>query len=142
MASTSRDLALVGAREESTLNFFNGGFDGPGTTESEVEGNGCEWEVGGREGGKDVVVGKGCDEGASRGDVARCTDARTMIRPPGCSSPMSGCKLLVPHAIAEEICSRFRLDVPELAWSVLNGVYHEVGMHAYLSLHPLCRCRQ
>lgn len=63
MASTSRDLALVGAREEFALNFFNGGFDGPGKMELEVEGNGCEWEIGGGFGGKDVVVGKGCDEG-------------------------------------------------------------------------------
>lgn len=46
MAGTSRDLAPVGAREESALNFFNGGFDGPGASELEVEGNGCDREDG------------------------------------------------------------------------------------------------
>lgn len=59
MASTSRDLAFVGAREESALNFFEGGFDGPSAIELEVEGCGCEWEDGGREGGLEVVAGKG-----------------------------------------------------------------------------------
>lgn len=107
----------------SALNFFNGGFDGPGTMELEVEGNGCEWDVGGREGGKGAVVGKGCDGGRLRGNAARCTGARTMIRPPGCSSPMPGCKLLVLHARVEKIPPRFRLDAPEPAWSVLNGEY-------------------
>ena len=117
VASTSRDFAPVGAREESALNFFEGGFDGPGA--SKWEGNGCEWGWGdgGREGGREVVVGSGCDEGGLRGDMARWTGARTMMRPPGCSSPMSGCELSVLHATAEEICARFRLDAPEFACS-------------------------
>lgn len=59
MASTSRDLAPVGAREESALNFFEGGFDGPSRREFEVEGSGCELEEGGRFGGWEVVAGKG-----------------------------------------------------------------------------------
>lgn len=125
VASTSRGLALVGAREESALNFFDGCFDGPGVMPLEVEGNGWEWGGGGGgcEAGWEVVVGKGCAEGGLRGDMARCMGARTMIRPPGCSSPMSGCKVSVLHATAEESYSRFRLGAPEFACSVLDDEY-------------------
>ena len=49
-----------------------------------------------------------------------------MIRPPGCSSPMTGREMLEPATTAEDIDARFRLDAPFFAceWSTASMARH------------------
>jgi len=102
---TSRDFVLVGAREDSALNFLAGGLEG-GTVE--VDGISCE-----RDGAR-VVVMDGCeDEWLFCGDEGRDTGARTITSPPGCSSPMSKREMSVLHTTyLRTLHSHFRFGAP------------------------------